>query len=90
MAHPKWRTSEAMSKQGSVHAVAVRVGLLKWDYYFVMILGTIEQKETLKIITDTVMSSVSKIARDGLTSILDSANFLCASELDRLMRLGMD
>ena len=31
LAHPKWRTSEAMSKQGSVRAVAVWVGLLKWD-----------------------------------------------------------
>ena len=28
LAHPRWRTSEAMSKQGSVHAVAVWVGLL--------------------------------------------------------------
>ena len=38
LAHPRWRTSEAMNKQGSVHtAAAVWVGLLKQDYYFVMI-----------------------------------------------------
>ena len=33
LAHPTWRTSEAVSNQGSVRAVAVWVGLLKWDYY---------------------------------------------------------
>ena len=79
-----------MSKQGSVRAVAVWVGLLKWDYYFVIILGTIEQKETLKILTNIVTSSVRKMARDGLTSILGWANFVCAPEWDRLTRLGMD
>ena len=90
LAHPKWRMSEATSKQGSVLAVAVWVGLLKWDYYFVMILGTIEQKETLKILTNIVMSNVRKMARDVLTSILGWANFVCAPGLDRLTRLGMD
>ena len=90
LAHPKWRTSEAMSKQGSVRAVAVWVGLLKWGYYFVMILGTIEQKETLKILTNIIMSSVRKMARDGLTNILGWVNFVCAPGLDRLTRLGMD
>ena len=79
-----------MSNQGSVRAVSVWVGLLKWDYYFVMILGTIEQKETLKILTNIVMRSFRKMARDGLTSILGWANFVCAPGLDRLTRLGMD
>ena len=51
---------------------------------------TIEQKETLKIITDAVMSSVRKMARNGLTSILGWANFVCAPGLDSLTRLGMD
>ena len=73
-----------------VRAVAVWVGLLKWDYYFATILGTIEQKETLKIPTYIVMRSVRKMARDGLTSIFGWANFVCAPELDRLTRLGMD
>ena len=90
LAHPTWRTSEAVSNQGSVRAVAVWVGLLKWDYYFVMISGTIEQKETLKILANTVAKSVSKMARDGLRSILGWTNFVCARGLDRLTRLGMD
>ena len=90
LAHPRWQTSEAVSNQGSIRAVAVWVGLLKWDYYFVMILGTIEQKETLKILTNIVMRRVRKMARDGLMSILRWANFVCASGLDRLTRLGMD
>ena len=79
-----------MSNQGSVRAVAVWVGLLKWDYYFVMILGTIELKETLEILTNIVMRSVRKMARDGLKSILGWANFVCAPGLDRLTRHGMD
>ena len=90
LAHPSWRTSEAVSNQGSLRAVAVWVGLLKWDYYFVVILETIEQKETLKILTNIVARSVRKTARDGLTSILGWANFICAPGLDRLTRLGMD
>ena len=90
LAHPRWRTSEAVSNQGSVRAVAVWVGLLKWDYCFVMILGTIEQKETLKILTNIVMRSVRKMARDGLTNIFGWANCVCAPGLDRLTRLGMD
>ena len=69
LARPRCRTSEAMSKQGSVRVVAVWVGLLKWDYYFVMVLETIEQKGNLKILANTIMSSVWKMARDGLTSI---------------------
>ena len=90
LAHPTWRTSEAVSNQGSVRADAVWVGLLKWDYYFVMILGTIEQKETLKILTYKVVRSVRKTARDGLTSILGWANSVCAPGLDRLTWDGMD
>ena len=90
LAHPKWRTSEAVRQQGSIRAVAVWVGLLKRYYYFVMILGIIGQKDTLKILINTVMSSVRKMARDGLTNILGWANFVCASGLDRLTRLGMD
>ena len=78
-----------MSNQDSV-AVAVWVGRLKWDYYFVMILGTTEQKETLKILTNIVMRSVRKMARIGLTSILGWANVVCAPGLDRLTRLGID
>ena len=87
LAHPGWRTSEAVSKHSSVLAVAVRVGLVKWDHYFVMILGAVEQKETLKMLTNTVVRSVRKIARDGLTNILGWANFVCDPGLDRLTRL---
>ena len=53
-----------------------------------MILGTFEQKETLK--TNAVMSSIRRMAQDGLTSILGWANFVCAPRLDRLTLLGMD
>ena len=67
-----------MSKQGFVRAVALGVGLLKWDYFFVLILGTFDQKETLKILTNTVMSSIRKMARDGLTSIVGWVNFVSA------------
>ena len=89
LAHPRWRTSEAVSNQGSVRAVAVWVGLLKWDYYFVMNLGTTGEKQTLKILTNVVIRSVRKMAWDGLTSILGWANFVCAPGSDRLTRLGM-
>ena len=90
LSHPRWRESEAMCKHGSVRKVTVWVGLFKCDYYFAMILGTIEQKETLKIPTNTVVSSVRKMAQDGLTSILGWANFVCAPGFNRLTRLGMD
>ena len=70
-----------MSKQVSVREVIVWVGLLKWDYYFVMISGTIEQKETLKIPTNAVLSSVRKMVQDGLTSILGSLFDFLISEI---------
>ena len=87
LAHLKCRTSQAVSKHGYVLAGAVCVGLLKWDYYFVMILGTVKQKETLKMLTNTAVDSVRKMARDGRTNILAWANFVCAPESDRLTRL---
>ena len=65
-------------------------GSLKMGLLFVMLLGTMEQKETLKIPTNTVLSSVRKMAQDGLTSIIGWANFVCAPGLDRLTQLGMD
>ena len=67
----------------SVLADAVWVGLLKWDYYCVMILGTVQQKDTLKMLTKTFVSSIRKMARDGLTNILGWANFSCAPKLAR-------
>ena len=67
----------------------VWVGLLKWDYHLVMILGTVEQKKTSKMITNTVVSNGRKMAHDGRKNFLGWASFVCVPRLNRLAQYGM-